>query len=278
MLRNNYILIITVSVLIIVAYNLSLTRDTNSYTDMFSMFSNRIGKEKNCALTVDKKCQERDGQRLCHGRNCDISRATTKPMCKEMFSITKANPQFINVRKVDEVISLIEENMKHDIGGVTEPYLLLADMLPSLLEKNYLNITEGRPIMTAKGESSVESLTVLVEKILSRNGDNPSKKIFSQSEITAIRSYMVAKQKKFSYRINQKNGFEQLNGDVPFIPCRVKSSFNEEEILKCLRESQRQKNSSYHIAFFGDSKMRLLFSTFAEETNFLNYTFNVGVS
>ena len=211
-------------------------------------------------------------------RNYPLAKSSTKPMCREMFSVTQADNKHPKDRRINEVISIIKKNMKQGIGGVTEPYSMLADMLPSLLEMNYLNITEDTPGVFNKEDSNLEALTALIDKIIARYGNNPPTELLPQSDIIVIRSYMVAKQRKHSYRLRHKNLLEQLSGEVPFIPCRVKSSFTKPEIVKCLQKSREEKDSLYNIAFLGDSKLRGLFCALAIETKYLNYTLDVRVS
>ena len=210
-------------------------------------------KQGNISKTEDNKHENKQ-------ENSD-----TTSMCQSMFTVMKPSKTSQHFGAALKAIQELGENVARGVAGLTDPYNKLADLLPSQIQMvNRETKFTSRP--TKKNDPHYSFMMDRLKSILKNSDADPSYKTKSTKDIDSIRKFMVVKQNEFSYNLIGKNVADRLQGDIPFIPCKMRHSFSDEEITQC-----GSKVSPLHIAFWGDSKIRNLYQTFLMETSVFNY-------
>lgn len=197
--------------------------------------------------------------------------------CEEMFSISDS---FYDRSKLDQrmlnSIHKIKDNMEKEFGGDTLPYLEISSLLPPHIIKNYPIWKHSTETITVKSLNT-EDIKQRAQKLVEDLQNNISSNITSEA-VTIARSYMLAHQKNFSYKLRPGHRLQWMQGRVPFVPCRIRDSFDNESLRRCVQKTVASRSDPFHLALFGDSKIRGLFVTFLAETYKLTYSLRQEVS
>lgn len=197
-----------------------------------------------------------------------LNKQLTNNWCKEMFSISKSySGNNEHSRTIHSIIDKIAEETDSLIWS-REPYYNLSSFLPSLIRKNL-----PEPNLTSLLQKvDVDEIQSMCED-MKRRGRQLGSFQTTDEEVATIKLCMLLNQRKYSYKLTTKGSrIQQMNGQLNYIPCKMKIKFTDKEISRCIGKSAEEKDGTVIIAFVGDSKIRQVFSSFLIETQYLNYS------
>ncbi|XP_018014503.1 uncharacterized protein LOC108671463 [Hyalella azteca] len=187
--------------------------------------------------------------------------------CYDLFTVQTAF-EFSNyapiVRKNMEVLKNTWKNW------TIKPYKELQNTLPSLIEKVKPNFDAD--ILLRKFYKNITEASSLMSIALKRIKYGGYVRMLDAG-IESIKLAMLHQQREYSYKLKSRgNRVEQLHGQLPYVPCRIKTQFSEGELKQCFRRAAEGRDTPYTIVFMGDSKSRRLYDSFVTQTKELNYT------
>ncbi|XP_047736982.1 uncharacterized protein LOC125178078 [Hyalella azteca] len=192
--------------------------------------------------------------------------------CKEMFTITEASTKSKNMSE------LIHEIRKQKIDAermtwTINPYRNLRTFLPSMIEKLYPTFNTSDTIKKYSGDTKKLTQRIQLTRSWLKQLSAGEKLELPKDAIKSIQLAMLHQQREYSYKLKSSgNRVEQLHGQLPYVPCRIKTQFSEGELKQCFRRAAEGRETPYTIVFMGDSKSRRLYDSFVTQTMALNYT------
>ena len=110
--------------------------------------------------------------------------------CREMFSLSRSNKEYVHHKSIDKIIQVIKSNMQRDFGGEIEPYSQLAKFLPTLLKKNYINVS-NEAMADLASKNSMKNVRAEVLSVLRKYDNERFAHSITEENVAVIRKYML---------------------------------------------------------------------------------------